>query len=76
MFTFQPPLNFLQDKTIMITGASDGIGKCCALYFAQYGANLILLGRSKAKLEEVYDLVDKIKPNSTVIHPLYLGVAS
>ena len=59
MFTFQPPLNFLQDKTIMITGASDGIGKCCALYFAQYGANLILLGRSKAKLEEVYDLVDK-----------------
>ena len=76
MFTFQPPLNFLQDKTIMITGASDGIGKCCALYFAQYGANLILLGRSKAKLEEVYDLVDKIKPNSTVIHPLDFGVAS
>lgn len=76
MFTFQPPFNFLQDKTVMITGASDGIGKCCALCFAKYGANLILLGRSKEKLEEVYDLVDKIKPNSTVIHPLDFGTAS
>ena len=76
MFTFQPPLNFLKDKTVMITGASDGIGKCCALHFAQYGANLILLGRSKEKLEEVYDLVDKIRPDSTVIHPLDFGVAT
>ena len=54
----------------MITGASDGIGKCCALRFAEYGANLILLGRSKEKLEELYDLIHTIGTRHVVIHPL------
>tara|TARA_B100000945_G_scaffold158286_1_gene127153 strand:- start:207 stop:968 length:762 start_codon:yes stop_codon:yes gene_type:complete len=70
VFSFNPPENFLANKTIMITGASDGIGKCCALRFAEYGANLILLGRSKEKLEELYDLIKPVGLGDVVIHPL------
>ena len=60
----------------MITGASDGIGKCCAVHFAEYGANLILLGRSREKLEEVYDLLQNTGNSSIVIHPLDFTEAS
>ena len=38
-------------KTVLVTGASRGIGKACATLFAQQGANLVLASRSKADLE-------------------------
>lgn len=38
-------------KTILITGATAGIGKACAEKFAQDGHTLILTGRRKARLE-------------------------
>lgn len=37
----------------LITGASSGIGKATALAFAKAGINLILVGRSRSKLEAV-----------------------
>ena len=43
----------LADKTIIIIGASSGIGKAAARVFAQEGANLVLGARRQAKLEEV-----------------------
>ena len=76
MFSFNPPKGFLSDKTILITGASDGIGKCCALNFANHGANLILLGRSTEKLEKIYDSIHTSNPNSITIHPLDFAAAS
>ena len=45
----------LKDKTILVTGAGDGIGKAVALKYASLGANLILLGRTLKKLEKSYD---------------------
>ncbi len=41
----------LQNKVIVISGATSGIGKECAFQFAQQGAKLILLGRNKEKLQ-------------------------
>lgn len=38
-------------KSIIITGASQGIGEACARYFAQRGANLILAARTQARVE-------------------------
>jgi NAD(P)-dependent dehydrogenase (short-subunit alcohol dehydrogenase family) len=76
MFTFNAPKNMLQDKTILITGASDGIGKCCAETFANYGANLILLGRSQGKLEKLYDAIERAHPNKITIHPMNFETAS
>ena len=46
------------NKSILITGSSDGIGKSLAIEFSKLGANIILLGRNSEKLDEVYDLLD------------------
>lgn len=43
----------LKNKTIIITGASDGIGKQIALRLAQENTNLILIARNKNRLEQV-----------------------
>lgn len=40
----------LQDKTILITGASRGIGQALAIQLAELGAKLILCGRDKDAL--------------------------
>jgi len=45
----------LKGKSILVTGAGDGIGRQAALTYASCGANVILLGRTVKKLEAVYD---------------------
>ena len=45
----------LDDRNILITGASDGIGKVLAVTAASLGARVIVHGRNKRKLEAVYD---------------------
>ena len=42
-----------QNKTILITGASRGIGKSLAHAFARKGANLVLTARTQTDLEKV-----------------------
>ena len=41
----------LKGKTIVISGASSGIGKACAISAASLGARIILLGRDESRLE-------------------------
>ena len=54
-YDFPPAL--LQDRIILITGASDGIGEALALAAAGLGATIILHGRSTRKLEQVHDAI-------------------
>jgi len=44
--------NRLQNKRVLITGATSGIGRSCARYFAEAGAHLILTGRRLNRLKE------------------------
>lgn len=60
----------LENKVILVTGAGDGIGKQAALTFAQYGAELILLGRTVKKLEAVYDEIVNNGGKEPAIIPL------
>lgn len=75
--TYQPPSHLLKNRTILVTGAGDGIGKAVALGCAEYGARVILLGRTQEKLESVYDQIVETFPGSpeAVIHPLDLAEA-
>ncbi len=55
------PADVLQGRIVLITGASDGIGKALALHVAGLGAQVILHGRNASKLEKVYDQVEAIE---------------
>lgn len=48
----------LSHRTILITGATDGIGRVLAVEFSKLGSNIILLGRDASKLDTVYDQLD------------------
>ena len=49
-----------KDKTVIITGGSNGIGKATALEFAQQGAQVLITGRRASALEEVAALHENI----------------
>jgi uncharacterized protein len=64
-----------RQKTVLITGATSGIGYEFASIFAQDGYNLVLVARSEASLFEVAARMKKAgSPNVTVI-PCDLSVA-
>jgi uncharacterized protein len=44
---------FFRDKSVLITGASSGIGEDAALGFARQGASVALFARRKEKLEDL-----------------------
>lgn len=50
---YQPKQDLLQGRIILVTGASDGIGREAAQSYARYGATVILLGRNEEKLRQV-----------------------
>jgi short-subunit dehydrogenase len=51
-----------KDKTVIITGGSEGVGAATARLFAEAGANLLLVARTKKKLEAAAaELPDKTR---------------
>ncbi|ARS54198.1 SDR family NAD(P)-dependent oxidoreductase [Kushneria konosiri] len=46
------------DKVVMVTGAGSGIGEAAARRFASEGATVVLIGRTKEKLDRVADSID------------------
>lgn len=44
----------LENKTILITGASSGIGRATAIEASKLGAKVIITGRNKERLSETY----------------------
>lgn len=49
----------LTGKTILVTGASSGIGKQTAIECSKLGASLIITGRDMNRLQETFEMLDK-----------------
>jgi len=49
----------LSNKNIIITGASSGIGRECAITFSQLGANVILIARNEERLKKTFNKLSK-----------------
>lgn len=56
----------LKNKTILVTGASSGIGKAIAIECSKMGAKVVVTGRNKERLKETYNLLEGEE------HPDYL----
>jgi len=72
---YTPAPDLLAGKTILVTGAGDGIGRAAALSYASHGATVVLLGRTVAKLESVYDEIETAGGPQAAIFPMDLAVA-
>lgn len=56
----------MQDKVVLVTGASSGIGRAAALLFAKNGATVIAVGRNEG---ELISLSNELKKGKGVIKP-------
>ena len=55
-------MNTLENKNILITGATRGIGNKLATHFASQGANIVLLASNEESLNKTYDGLVSINP--------------
>lgn len=56
-----------EDKVVVVTGASSGIGRATAVEFAKLGAKTVLVSRSKSKLENVAHEIRNYNQNVLVV---------
>jgi NAD(P)-dependent dehydrogenase (short-subunit alcohol dehydrogenase family) len=75
-----PPFTLGSDsvrgRTILVTGATSGLGRALSLTLAQHGATVILSGRNARKLDHVYDEIVTRQGPQPAIAPLDLATAT
>lgn len=66
----------LHERVVLITGAGDGLGAALARAAGAAGAEVVLLGRTVAKLERVYDAIVEAGGPEPAIVPMDLEGAT
>ena len=73
---YAAPTDLLRDKVVLITGAGSGLGRALALQAASAGAQVILSGRQKSKLERVYDEIEAAGGPTPALAPIDFTTAT
>jgi NAD(P)-dependent dehydrogenase (short-subunit alcohol dehydrogenase family) len=68
--SFLPANDSFAGRTILVTGAGQGLGRVAALALAAHGATVVLHGRKVPKLEAVYDEIEAAGGATPAIVPL------
>jgi NAD(P)-dependent dehydrogenase (short-subunit alcohol dehydrogenase family) len=74
--SYLPPPASHGGRVILVTGASDGIGRAVSLGLARQGATVALLGRSQRKLARTYDDIVAAGGPKPAILPFNLETAA
>ena len=72
---YKPRKDLLQDKFVVITGATDGIGRALSLSCAEYGAQLLLLAKNREKLDLLIQELHKYPSNYRHCYTLDFSIA-
>lgn len=64
----------LENKKILITGASSGIGRECSILLSNMGAKLIICGRNRERLIETQTLLNNSKEHEIFIGDLAMDI--
>ena len=55
----------LEGKTVLVTGASSGIGQETAIQCAKMGATVIITGRNVERLQNTFEKLEGVERNQT-----------
>ena len=74
--SFNAGRDLLNDKVILVTGATGGFGKAVSLALASHGATVVLLARSLRRVEALYDEIEQAGYPTPAIYPMNLEGAN
>jgi len=73
---WMPAPDTLSDRVVLVTGAYGGLGSAVARAAARAGATVVITGKRKRPLEQLYDAMLAEGLAEPVIHPLDMEVAT
>jgi NAD(P)-dependent dehydrogenase (short-subunit alcohol dehydrogenase family) len=73
---WQPAADTLTDRVVLVTGAYGGLGGAVARAASRAGATVVITGKRKRQLEQLYDAMLAEGLAEPVIHPLDMELAT
>ena len=73
---WEPAADALTGRVVLVTGAYGGLGGAVARAATRAGATVVITGKRKRQLEQLYDAMLAEGLSDPVIHPLDMEVAT